>query len=213
VRIHKVKQGESIYHIARKNGVRADQIWELAENQLLRDSRRRKDLLFEGDLVHVPDIRIREEEAATENRHVFRRKTYPLMEIRLRLLFEDKPRKFLSCRLIISDIPGPPLEMEAKTDGNGLVEFDVPLSSESGLLRIGEDEMHRLMFNHLDPVKEVTGVQQRLANLGFFLNCNGQKDELTRTALRKFQRKNKIAETGEFDDDDTLNALEAEYGT
>ena len=53
----------------------------------------------------------------------------------------------------------------------------------------------------MDPVDEVPGVRKRLANLGFFCAPEGPEnaDDLA-GALRKFQEKHGLQETGKIDD-------------
>lgn len=212
MRTHTVEQGECLYQIAQKYGVTVDAIWALAENAHLRESHRSPDVLFAGDVVHLPDIRVRTERAATEKRHGFRRKTrQPKMAITFRLLFEDKPRKNVSCKLVLDDLPGPPREIPETTDDDGVVEFDVPLVARSGVLKIGDREFHRVRFSHLDPISEVSGIQQRLASLGYLVRRTGSMDEQTRAALLEFQRVAQIGESGEIDEE-TVEALKARYG-
>nr|WP_255216649.1 peptidoglycan-binding domain-containing protein [Pseudenhygromyxa sp. WMMC2535] len=69
------------------------------------------------------------------------------------------------------------------------------------------------MFGHLDPATELSGVQQRLVNLGY--TCHdpaGELGESTQEALRAFQRTHDLEVSGELDDDTRARLIELHDG-
>jgi len=102
-----------------------------------------------------------------------------------------------------------------KTDGDGKLEINVPLSTKKAALtlRLDEDDADasytwQLKVGYLDPISEVSGVQARLHNLGYPCGpINGICGELTDEALRDFQAKCGIEDDDPFSDA-TVAALE-----
>jgi N-acetylmuramoyl-L-alanine amidase len=88
-----------------------------------------------------------------------------------------------------------------ETASDGLIERPIDASATSGELRVwsdgGEVTTFPLNIGHLDPLEEISGVQGRLGHLGFVCPITGELDGHTRAALRAFQRKNGLDETGE----------------
>lgn len=99
------------------------------------------------------------------------------------------------------DLDGRPYE--GSTDGDGWLEEWIPPNSERGFLRVGEHP-HQHEFNivlgTLDPVDALSGVQQRLNNLGFE---SGKEDgimgPITRGALLRFQVREELDKSREPD--------------
>ena len=84
----------------------------------------------------------------------------------------------------------------------GLVECSISPLAQQGVLMLGEGEEkieYVLRLGYLNPVSELTGVKQRLRNLGFY---SGQIDsdlnEETVAAIRAFQSVQKLEPTGEL---------------
>jgi peptidoglycan hydrolase-like protein with peptidoglycan-binding domain len=60
---------------------------------------------------------------------------------------------------------------------------------------------YTLPLGAIDPIDELTGVQQRLANLGYPCGSEqGTPGELTKAALRAFQKEMNLDGTGQLDD-------------
>lgn len=71
---HKVKRGECISHIAEKQGHIPEKIWDDPLNSELKQKRKDPNILSEKDIVHVPDLEIKEEGCNSGQRHRFERK-------------------------------------------------------------------------------------------------------------------------------------------
>jgi len=190
-----VAQGESIPSIAKDRGFFWRTLWNHPENAALRQKRNDPNILYAGDVVFLPDLRVKQEPGATEARHRFARKGEPV-PFRLRLLFMDEPR---ANEDYVLEIDG--RLIQGTTDADGRLEVRVPGNVDGGKLILkGGQEVYPVRIGHLDPIDEVSGVQQRLNNLGFACgSVDGQAGEPMQAALREFQAKYELEVTGEAD--------------
>lgn len=192
---HTVGQGDCIFSIAQKHGLFWQTIWNHPNNAELKGKRKDPNVLYPGDVVFIPDKERKQESGATEQRHRFRLKGVPA-KLRLRIMDDDEPRANESYVLVIDgDL------FSGTTDADGRLEHPMPPDAKRAKLILGEtqDELY-LNLGHIDPIDEIAGVQIRLNNLGF--DC-GKLDGIlgpeTETALRKFQKKYDLTESGKAD--------------
>jgi len=192
---HKVRKGECLSSIAEKYGLFPDTIANDPANADLKTKRKDLNVLYPGDVVAIPDKRVKEESCATEQKHRFRKKGTPAV-LRLQLLDEDdSPRANLNYNLQVDG-----QYFEGTTDSDGKIEQSIPPGAKKGILLIENDDPIPLSFGDLDPVDTITGVQQRLLNLGF--DCegvSGRLDSKTEEALKEFQQKYELNDSGELD--------------
>jgi len=193
---HIIGQGESIPSIAVENGFFSDTLWNHPENAKLKDLRKDMNVLMVGDEVFIPEKELKEESGATEQKHRFKRKGEP-HKLKLKLMAMGKPR---ANEAYVLDIDGQLIE--GKTDAAGKIEQTIPGKARSGTLILrGGKEKQVLNIGNLDPLDAVSGVQQRLNNLGF--DCGPENDALNEAlaqALSKFQAKHDLAVTGRIDE-------------
>jgi N-acetylmuramoyl-L-alanine amidase len=191
----KVGVGETTSSLAKKKGFFWRTIWEHAENASLRAKRKDPNVLYETDEIFIPERETKTVSKGTEAQHVFRRKGEP-SKIKMQMLQLGKPR---ADEDYILDVDGK--QTNGKTDADGRLEHFIPGDAKSGkLIFKGGKEVHHLRLGNLDPLDQISGVQQRLNNLGY--NCGGEMGkfgEKTREALKKFQAENKLDESGEPD--------------
>jgi len=78
--------------------------------------------------------------------------------------------------------------VEGIVDGDGRIDVPIDPRTRGGRLTV-EDHEFEVRIGGLDPVDSITGVQQRLASLGFDLGgCrSGDWDAETIEALKRFQ--------------------------
>jgi len=201
-----VRQGDSISSIAYEHGLFPDTVWNDAKNEELKQKRKDPDVLLPDDIVYLKEKELKEESCSTEKRHRFRRKGVPA-KLQVQLMEEGKPRANLQ---YILEIDGSPIR--DKTDGQGWIKHFIPPNAKKALLHIGNETI-TLEIGYLEPVAEISGVQERLANLGF--NCgepNGILDEKTGAAIRNFQAEYNLKVTGE-PDQATRAKLEEVHGS
>lgn len=193
-----VNQGDCIESIAYGKGFFWETLWNDSNNAELKKARKDPFVLLPGDQLHIPELRKRFEDGPTEQRHRFRRKGMPA-KFRIVLLEEDQPRANIPYILNIDgDIT------KGTTDGEGKIERSIPPNARRGKLTVGEgakQQEYVLNLGWTDPIDEVTGLQSRLANLGFYDGpVNGELSPATYSALRLFQEKNDLEPTGEADE-------------
>jgi hypothetical protein len=192
-----VQQGECIESIAFKHGRHWEELWNDAGNAELRKARRHPHALLPGDRVFLRPVDPASRQCAIDQRHRFRRKGVPSM-LRLTFLFDDQPRAGVPYKLIIDG-----KEFSGTTDSQGTLKQALLPNAATATLTLGEGdeaEEYKLELRHLNPAEEISGAQQRLANLGYDPGpADGQLNEQTRGALASFQAANDLPETGELD--------------
>ncbi|MBN2170813.1 MAG: peptidoglycan-binding protein [Candidatus Krumholzibacteriota bacterium] len=107
---------------------------------------------------------------------------------------------------------------EGNTDGEGRIDVPVPAGARQAelVLSPGTPDERRLtlLLGGLDPAAEVTGVKQRLANLGFPAGdeSDGAETPELEQALSAFQQHCELEVTGRIDDT-TRDRLVEEHGS
>ena len=200
----KVQRGECASSLAARFGLSsADVLWNLPENAKLAKQRENANVLMEGDKLAVPDDRVREESADTEQHHRFRR-LQP--NTRLRIALKDEVGEAMASMPYTLTIGE--LVLEGQTDGDGMLDEEVPARAQVATLRLllpeadawAPEIVYELRLGHLDPVDEVSGAQARMRNLGY--DCgpiDGLMGPLTRAGLRAFQADMHLKETRALD--------------
>jgi putative peptidoglycan binding protein len=237
---YKVGDGECIGSIAHEHGLDWQVVWDHPKNAGLKKKRGNPNVVKTGDVVHLPDPepKSRDISTGTEHRFTVKRKT---AKLKLRLVKEplptgksEAPPPRTDYKEAVSEDPepGPPpedkpqaniaykveigaLTIEGQTDSDGILECDIPPDARAGrvILEPGTPNETVLPLNlgHLDPIEEVSGVKQRLANLTF--PCGDGDDETPElaAALRAFQEKFSLEITGALDQK-TRDAIAKAYG-
>jgi len=190
-----VADGDSITSLAYQYGLYTDTIWNHPSNAALKAQRESMDVLMPGDVVFIPDKRIEAIEKPTDQMHVFKRKGVPAI-FRLQLFDHETPRANQQYVLVVDGTV-----LQGATDGDGVLEQKISPAARKGELTIGPDAFRlTLQFGTLDPVEEVTGVQKRLKNMGFYRgDATGTMDAATGEALAGFQKRFGLPVTGEAD--------------
>jgi N-acetylmuramoyl-L-alanine amidase len=206
-REYKAKQGDCISSIAQKHGLFWEKVWEHPKNAQLKEKRKDPNVLYAGDMVFLPDKEENEESCATGQRHRFRKKGVPAM-LRLQFFEEDEPR---ADEPFILDIDGE--LFSGTTDEEGRLEHPISPEARRGKVLLGDDQdEYQLNLGHIDPIDEIKGVQIRLNNLSFDCgDADGVLNPKTETAIRGFQRKYDLPESGE-PDEATRNRLLEVHG-
>ncbi|MCR9166560.1 MAG: peptidoglycan-binding protein [Nannocystaceae bacterium] len=207
---HTVRQGEVLGTIARQYGVEVGAILDAPENDALWQTRSRN-VLLEGDEVHVPPPANKSVTLEADRVHtfVFRPASVP---VAFRFCRAGRPRRHEPVRWSADDEEA----LSTHLDEDGWLRVRVP--PETQRLRVVLDpdtdiEQTRIVrIGHLDPHVEPVGVQQRLNNLGFTCGAeDGDVAERTQAALELFQRARGLPATGS-PDPETTTALRATHG-
>jgi N-acetylmuramoyl-L-alanine amidase len=189
----------------------AEPLYDDPANQALKAKRPNPNLLYAGDQVTIPDRPRQVHRLATGAKHKLVVKR-PKRSIRIALRQgDDAPLAGVPYRLV-----GDRFEVEGRTTADGMVVQAVPAELGELTLVIGRARMV-LLVGHLNPMRDapdggVSGVQARLANLGFAPGpIDGVFGPRTEAAIREFQRAKKLDETGRVDDA-LIEALTSAHG-
>lgn len=87
---YKIQFDDCINSIAFENGFYWETLWNLPENAQLKNERKDPNILKVDDVVHIPDLRLKELSKPTDQVHKFKIKG--LVKLRLRILEEPKPK-------------------------------------------------------------------------------------------------------------------------
>jgi hypothetical protein len=205
-----VQPGDDMASLAADQGFLWQTLWNLPENAKLKRIRQDPYVLLEGDRVWVPDPRLKQESCATDQNHKFVLSS-PLERLQIVITDDqDKPLSNLPYTLTVSG-----KRLKGKTDGSGMIKQDILPTAKEGHLVVGDGDNRReykLMLGYIDPVGEVSGLQGRLFDLGFYEgDVDGTFNSQTATALLLFQDKYKLSPTGE-NDDATQSKLKELFG-
>ena len=200
MKAHQVEQGECLSSIAYECGFFPDTIWNHPQNAELKRKRNNPNALLLGDIISVPDKRIKEVSIPTNQVHKFRVKNVPA-KLRIQFMLQGQPR---ANALYTLTIDGQLMsEPEARTDSRGFVTCPISPLAKHGKLVLGEGENrdeYSLQLGYLNPVSDLTGAKQRLLNLGYYSGPIDQDlSEETKQAIRTFQASSGLASTGEMD--------------
>lgn len=191
---YEAQQGDCMASIAAQHGLLWEAVWQHANNAELRQKRQDPNVLYAGDRVFVPALVGKEESAATEQKHSFRRKGVPA-KLRVRFLDADgKPRAGVP---YVLEVDGQLIR--DRIDSEGYVVASIPPDARRGLVRLRDgdcEETYPLTLGKLDPVGEPGGARMRLGNLGY--DC-GRDEAAFGLALRSFQLAEGLEGTGLLD--------------
>ena len=191
---HTIKPGEWMRQIANDHGFTDwEAIFQLPENQPLREAKRDPNQLLPGESVFLPDRRRKTAEVAAGATHKFVAKR-PAQQISIQV--HDELGKPLKTRPYKVHLVGKVLK--GTTDGDGVVTIDLPPNAREARLEIDDMEID-LLPGHLDPIEAESGVRSRLQNLGFDAGDAGGAEKL-RGALQRFQQVHGLDATGEADE-------------
>lgn len=197
-----VKAGDTLASIAEDHGLpHWSIIYDYPQNASFRALRPNPNVIHPGDELDIPEKEQKILDKGTESRHKFQMK---IQKQWLRIAVEDYDLKRLS---------GKPYELtvgsekyKGTTDGEGLLEEEIPAGASNGKLKVGE-HVFDLQIGHLNPIdkktpdKGVSGAQGRLRNLGYPVGAvDGLSGPKTEQALKFFQADEKLPQTGELDD-------------
>lgn len=204
---HIVKQGETIVGLAKRYRIPKDKILEHPDNRDLRNRNRSAGILRAGDRITIPDVETKTISAATDQLHRFRclgRTTV----LRVRFMQDEEARANEPYVLRIGL-----RETRGNLDADGWLQERVPADTREAVVRLGENagEEVRLRIGNLDPISEVSGLKQRLNNLGYVVGSEDDAhSDALRDALRSFQAARGLEATGELDEP-TRNELHNAY--
>jgi hypothetical protein len=200
-----VQAGDCMSSIAYSHGFFWRTLWSLPQNAALKTKRKNPNVLMTGDIVHMPDLTVKQESGATEQTHQFMLKGVPEV-LNMKLLDSNhQPRANVNYIITIEG-----KSRRGKTDPGGNIKESIPPDARTGKLVIDappdgsgipSTQTMILKLGNLNPLSEVSGLKARLANLGLYKGPNDEKlDDATKQAISAFQKKKGLPVTGIADD-------------
>jgi N-acetylmuramoyl-L-alanine amidase len=177
--------------IADRYGLFLDTVWNHGENAALKEQRQDPNVLQPGDVLFIPEKRIKQETASTERHHRFRKKGIPAL-LKVKIVIGAEPYTNRPYTLTIDN----QVVAEGRTDGEGFVEAPIPAQAREGSIRVGPPDNYIVFpvsLGTLDPIDTQEGISGRLGNLGYGV------EEHLEEAIRTFQADNDMEPTGTMD--------------
>jgi len=193
---YSVKQGDCISSIAFEHGFLPNTIWDHANNAELKMKRQEPNILMPGDIVFIPDKRLKEVGEPTNQVHKFKHQGVPA-KLNLHLLDDGEP---ISNEPFVLEINGK--ITEGTTDNEGKIRVSIMPNADKGKLVLGTGASqieYLLDLGWLDPIEKVSGVKKRLQNLGYNVGLLHEimTDELEE-AIMEFEYDYKLEQTGQI---------------
>lgn len=204
---HIVRQGETVVSLAKRYGMPKSKIIDHPHNSQLRKADRKTGILRAGDRITIPEPDFKQVSGATGMLHQFRcveRTT--VLRVRFMEGQEARANEPYVLRIDLDEVNG-------HLNADGWLEQRIPADTRDAVVFLGEDrdERIRLHVGSLDPICEQSGLRQRLNNLGYMDEQEGEDPaEALREAVRSFQADHNLKETGQVDDA-TRDALRRAY--
>lgn len=196
------RDGDCFINICNQEGFFWETVWNHPENRELRERRQKHNIIKKGDRIYIPDWELREYQAETEKRHTF---CVKVAKVNFTLTLKDlgQPRANESYILIVNG-----RSITGTTDDNGTFTESIPPKARYGRLLLGEkQEEITINFGFMDPIDEISGVQRRLQNLGYYEGeIDDQLNFETIGAIAEFQRWAELSGEGKLSDE-TKQAL------
>ena len=207
---HVVREGECVSSIAKNAGHFWETIWNHPANSELKNVREDPNVLLPDDRITIPELREKEAECVTEQRHRFRRRGEPV-RLRLQFVRGEEPRADEDYLIVIDG------EIHTgQTDSEGQVDLPIPGNARGGKILIGsgdDQDEFPLRLGRVPPVAEIEGVQTRLNNLSYDCGAvDGKLGPKTEAAVAGFQRNHDLPETGK-PDQETRDKLKEVHGS
>jgi hypothetical protein len=196
-----VRKGDCLQTIAYTHGFFWETVWNDSLNDKLRQKCKTPNILAPGDEIFIPDKRPKQYEGATEQRHCFKLKGVPF-KLQIRLV-DGSGKLRTGIPYVLLFPTGETFRDNIPSDG--WIKHHIPPTATTAILQLtdhdqGITEQYALDLGGLDPIYEVTGIQQRLRNLGYEpSDAPGSMGPGTAAALRSFQEIHGLTPSGEAD--------------
>jgi N-acetylmuramoyl-L-alanine amidase len=210
---HIAQQGDCIHSLAAMHGHIWQTLWEHPENRHLREIGRTPSQLLPGDEVVIPEVRIKDMDAQTEQTHRYRKKG-SLVELRVLVTEFGLPRKNEPCHLEIGSPANRIESATGKTNADGLAVFQLSPNLTRATLVVGtEKDRYELLIGHMDPPDTLSGKHARLENLGYSCGDLDTWDGDSDDAMNEFHREEQHSEPADRDSSTDHQRLKDAYGS
>ena len=212
--IYITKQGDCFASIAKQHGFHeADVIYQHPSNTDLKAHRPNLHVLNTGEHVVVPNKTVKTIEIPSQTSSVF---TIQGLLCELKLVIEDFDGNPLANTHYSLDVEG--AQYNGQSDESGMLIEKIDASAKKAKLFIFLDSYQKdtlfwpLELGGLTAHSDVSGIQARLNNLGYFCNNEtGELDSSTKRAVNEFKINNDLANDSVIDFEFTSKLLSV-YG-
>lgn len=189
---HTVEQGECLSSLAAQYKLASwEVIYNDPNNADLKASRPNPNVLLPGDQVFIPDPKQREDDAATDLRHIFVMSFPPTY---INICVQDlaaQPIANAKYELALEAVT-----LSGSTDNDGWIRGQIPASAELGTLQVWPDPddpdtvvQWSVNLGYLDPSGTTSGAKGRLNNLSYACgDVDDTADDLYQQMLSQFQQ-------------------------
>ncbi len=200
MRAHIIREGEYLTQIAARLGALPEDLWNHPKNAELRAKREHMDILSAGDILFLPDEPPRV--SLTLKKGTANRYTVTLPKVKLSLVLRDGDVPLPNEPFVIKGVGAP---IEGTTDASGRLTVDISVRVREGEIVLPKQGLSfPLHIGNMDPVREDSGVQKRLENLGFYSAPSSADEDAAAAALKAaviaFQSAHQLEPNGTIDD-------------
>jgi hypothetical protein len=202
-RKHSAAVNECFTSIAALYGFDPISLWEDPANKDLKEKRKSKNILAEGDVVFIPEKKMKWEKVRTDQLLSIK-KFAQMSSLNLQILDDNRVKRSdmdylisitTRSRQVVPDRKG-------KTDKQGFLREQLPPDADEATITVfleGNETERKIKLGGLDPIDTLRGKQQRLRNLGFYCELENPSGESTRNAVKRFQECYGLEVNGNFD--------------
>jgi len=162
-----IRRGDYLSQIAHQFDFDADTVWKDPTNDDLRKLRPDPNILFPGDILHIPDQdgrKLPSHSLVIGSLNSFSAPLAPTAKISVQFT-GGPPDTYASKAFVIDELEN---LVGLTTDGIGNASFDIPVTLSSVTVRFTDSgETYSLDVGGLDPINTWTGICHRLQNLGY----------------------------------------------
>jgi hypothetical protein len=191
-----IRSGEYLTQVAARMGFDAEAVWNDPKNAELKQRREHMDILQTGDIVYVPDpapqgLPI---EKGASNDYVG-----DVPRVKLRFVLRWGEHVLDNQAYVVRGLGDP---VNGTSDGEGKVALEVPVHvREISLYLPDKSLVFPVAIGDMDPIGEASGVEKRLANLGYLAPAaDADAAEALAEAVRRFQTDRGLSVTSVVDD-------------
>lgn len=187
-----VVSGDCLSAIAKRFGYQDYKtIYNHPDNSSFKQKRPNPNLIYPGDVIVIPDKEQKTAKVSVGSSATFTIKRQKQV-LRLRMVNGNSEMSNMPYSLYIKGSGNTPdLVVDGKnTDGEGVLTEEIPTEYlEAGTAELVVEGMHfTIMLGGLDPIERVSGIKQRLENLGFSVSSGNQLDDVDVSSIVLFKK-------------------------
>jgi hypothetical protein len=197
-----IKQGDYLAALAHKFDFDADDVWNHDKNSDLREACPDPNILNPTEILYIPDQVNKKPKTFSLNTGTTNSFVSDTPKVTIAIRFDDEDLKNKDYTVV--ELP----ELtDLKTGDDGTASFSIPVTLPSFTIEFTESgAAFQIFVAHLDPITTLSGVAQRLQNLGYLGPQPDGSDldvDAVRAALRMFKADQDDDSSDDGDDSDS----------